>query len=200
MKKSPNKKREIIKKYDSTSHFYDDRYSKIQSEKYYLVFKEIPFEDKFLLDAGCGTGLFYDYFLENLEYDSGKLYRFLGVDISWNMLKAFSLKLKKKEKIVKHQISLVLSDLENLPFRENIFHVYISLTSLQNLPNIITGINESFRVTRNNGDVKFSILKKKLDLDELLSHIKSKVKNLEITENDDLEDVILSFNLRKKKQ
>ena len=197
---NPNKKREIIRKYDSTAHIYDDRYSKIQNDKFNLIIKEFSFEEKILLDAGCGTGLFYDYLLEKLEDDLDKQYNFLGVDISWNMLKEFSLKLKKKEKLAKHQSCLLLSDLENLPFRENIFHAYISLTSLQNLPNIINGIKESFRVTKDNGDMKLSILKKKLDLDELLSHIKSKVKNLEITENDDLEDVILSFNLRKKKQ
>jgi ubiquinone/menaquinone biosynthesis C-methylase UbiE len=200
MKKSPNKKREIIKKYDSTAHISDNRYSKIQSEKYSLIFKEFSFEDKFLLDAGCGTGLFYDFFLEHLEDNLDKQSYFLGVDISWNMLKKFSLKLKKKEKLAKHQICLVLSDLENLPFRENVFHALFSLTSLQNLPNIINGINESFRVTKDNGGVKFSILKKKLDLDEILSHIKLQVKNLKIIENDDLEDIILSFNLRKKTQ
>ena len=197
---NPNKKQEIIRKYDSTAHIYDNRYSKIQNEKFNLIFKEFCFENKILLDAGCGTGLFYDYLLEKLEDDLDKQYNFLGVDISWNMLKEFSLKLKKKEKLAKFQSCLVLSDLENLPFREDVFHALFSLTSLQNLPNIINGIKESFRVTKDNGDMILSILKKKLDLDELLSHIKSKVKNLEITENDDLEDVILSFNLRKKKQ
>jgi len=197
---NPNKKREIIGKYDSTAHFYDDRYSKIQKEKFNLIISKFSFEDKFLLDAGCGTGLFHDFLLEHFLLNSGKRYRILGVDISWNMLKTFLLKLKKKEKIVKNQVCLVLSDLENLPFREDVFHAIISLTSLQNLPNIYIGINESFRVTRNNGDIKFSILKKKLDLDEVLSHIKLQVKNLELMENDDFEDIILSFNLHKKKQ
>ena len=106
----------------------------------------------------------------------------------------------RRKMATKHQSCLVLSDLENLPFREDVFHALFSLTSLQNLPNIINGINESFRVTKDNGDVKFSILKKKLDLDEILSHIKLQVKNLKIIENDDLEDIILSFNLRKKTQ
>ena len=196
---NPNKKREIIGKYDSTAHFYDDRYSKIQREKFNLIFADFSFEDKFILDAGCGTGLFYDYFLENLLINSDKRYRLLGVDISWNMLKTFLMKLKAKAEIVKNQVSLVLSDIENLPFREDVFHAIISLTSLQNLPNIYNGINESFRVTRNNGDVKFSILKKKIDLVDILSHIKLQVKNLELMDNDDLEDIILSFNLHKKK-
>ena len=193
---NPNKKREIIRKYDSTAHIYDDRYSKIQNDKFNLIIKEFSFEEKILLDAGCGTGLFYDYVLEHLKDDSDMRCNILGVDISWNMLKEFSLKLKKKEKLTKHQIYLVLSDLENLPFREDAFHAIFSLTSLQNLPNIINGVKESFRVTKNNGDVKLSILKKNLDLDVLLSYIKPKVSNLEITEKDDLEDVILSFTLR----
>ena len=196
----PNKKREIIGKYDSTAHFYDDRYSKIQREKFNLIFADFSFENKFLLDAGCGTGLFHDFLLEHLLLNSGMRYRLLGADISWNMLKTFLLKLKKNEKLVKNQVSLVLSDLENLPFREDVFHAIISLTSLQNLPNIYNGIEESFRVTRNNGDARFSILKKKLELDDVVSHIKLQAKNLELVENDDLEDIILSFTLHKKKQ
>ena len=194
---NPDKKREIIGKYDSTAHFYDVRYLKIQREKFNLLFSDFSCEDKFLLDAGCGTVLFYD-FVEHLLINSDKLYRLLGIDISWNMLKNFSLKLKKKEKAIKNQINLLLSDIENLPFREDVFHVIISLTSLQNLPNIIEGIEESFRVARNNSDVKFSILKKKIEMDDILSHIKKQVKNLELMENDDIEDIILSFNLRKK--
>jgi len=199
-KNMTNKKQEIMKKYDSTSHFYDDRYSKIQFEKYQMIFKEISFEDKILLDAGCGTGLFFDFFYEHLKVDLDKQYHFLGVDISWNMLKEFLLKLKKEENAKKLQINLVLSDLENLPFRENVFHALFSLTSLQNLSNIFKGIKELFRVSRNYSDVKFSILKKKIDLDDLISQIKSNVSDLEIIESDDLEDIILSFTLQKKKQ
>ena len=197
---NPNKKREIIGKYDSTAHFYDDRYSKIQREKFNLIFADFSFEDKLLLDAGCGTGLFHDFLLEHLLLDSDKRYRLLGADISWNMLKTFLLKLKTNEKLVKNQVNLVLSDLENLPFREDVFHSIISLTSLQNLPNIYNGIEESFRVTRNNGEARFSILKKKIDLNDMISHIKLHAKNLELVENDDLEDFILSFTLHKKKQ
>lgn len=199
MKNSPNKKREIIKKYDSTSHFYDERYIEIQNEKYEYILKEFSFADKIVLDAGCGTGLFYDFLLTHLIDNSNNRYFFIGVDISWNMLKGFFLKLQTREKLVKNQVSLVLSDLENLPFRENTFQALVSLTSLQNLPSIITGINESFRVTRDNSKVKFSILKKTINLGEVLSHIKSRAIKLEIIDNDDLEDVILKFNLQKKK-
>jgi ubiquinone/menaquinone biosynthesis C-methylase UbiE len=197
---NPKKKREIIGKYDSTAHFYDNRYSNIQREKFNIMFADFSLEDKFLLDAGCGTGLFHDFLLEHLLLNSEKQYRLLGVDISWNMLNTFLMKLKTNEKLVKNHVSLVLSDLENLPFREDVFHAIISLTSLQNLPNIYNGIEESFRVTRNNGDVRFSILKKTLDLDEVLSHLRLQAKNLELVENDDIEDIILSFTLHKKKQ
>jgi len=196
---NPNKKKEIMRKYDSTAHIYDNRYSKIQNQKLNLIFKEFYFKNKYLLDAGCGTGLFYDYYVEHMLIDSKNRFRLLSVDISWNMLKAYLLKLRTKEKSIKNQVNLILSDLENLPFRENIFHALLSLTSLQNLPNILNGIKELFRVTRNNGEVKFSILKKKIELDNILSYIKLQSKNLELIENDELEDVILDFILRKKR-
>jgi len=186
-------------KYDSSAHVYDDRYSKIQGEKLDYIFKDFSFEDKLLLDAGCGTGLFHDFFLEHLPINSEKRYHLLGADISWNMLKIFLSKSKAKITTFRNQVNLVLADMENLPFRNNTFHVFISLTSLQNLPNIINGMNESFRVTRNNGEVKFSILKKKLDLDEVLAHIKLRTKDLEVIENDFLEDIVLKFNLHKMK-
>ncbi len=195
-----DKKQEIIRKYDSTSHFYDERYSKIQFEKYQMIFGDFSFEDKILLDAGCGTGLFFDFFHERAKNNLDKQYHFLGVDISWNMLKKFLSKLKNRENNITSQINIVLSDLENLPFRENIFHAQFALTSLQNLPNMFKGIDELFRVSRNFSDVKISILKKKIELDALLKHVKPNVKNLEIIERDNLEDVVISFNLHKKKR
>lgn len=200
MKNNPEKMKEIIKKYDSTSDFYDERYSKIQDGKFIIVLKDFIFNGKYIIDAGCGTGLFYEFFQKKLVTKSNICFKFIGVDISWNMLKKFQFKIQNKEKIVNDQINLVLSDLENLPFRKNVFHSFFSLTSFQNLSNIIQGVNESFRVTINNGEMKFSILKKKLDSRKMTSLIQLKADNLEIIDKEDLEDIIYDFNLRKKKQ
>ena len=107
---------------------------------------------------------------------------YIAVDISWNML------LKFKSKIIspnysKNPPNLILSDIEYLPFRDNIFYSIFSLTSFQNLPYIKNGIKESFRVSKNNADFKFSILKKELELKSLLKILKPKIKDLLIIKN-----------------
>ena len=118
-----DKKKIIIEKYNSTSNFYDDRYRKIQNEKYMLQLKELNFKDKTLLDAGCGTGLLLEY-VSNLKRNNlNRELRYVGLDISWKMLKHFYNKTKK----IKNKINsnLILGDIENLPFRDDKFNVIV---------------------------------------------------------------------------
>ncbi|MFX1239203.1 MAG: class I SAM-dependent methyltransferase, partial [Promethearchaeota archaeon] len=131
-----DKKKEIINKYDSTSTFYDDRYSKIQFEKYKLALKTNISSGNLIIDIGCGTGLFFNflsYLQKNKERPS---YLYVGTDISFEMLKVFSSKERREDKKLKCNLNLVLSDIENLPFRNNIFQKTFSFTSIQNLPDI----------------------------------------------------------------
>ena len=184
------KKQEIIKNYDLTSDFYDKRYVKIQHEKYNLVFQNFELTNKIILDAGCGTGLLFDYFLNFFERKFIVNYHYVAIDISNNMLKEFKSKLEQKVESIRTNVNLILSDLENLPIRENIFDSIYSFTSFQNLPDIFKGLSESFRVIKDGADVYFSILKKKLNMEQVNLRLQTSLKNMKIINQKFLEDII----------
>ncbi len=187
---SHNKKEKIIRDYNKTAHFYDKRYRRIQGEKYEIVLNNYRVNGSHILDLGCGTGLFFEYIIKVLLHKEEIKFNYVGVDISWNMLLEF------KSKIINtnyrnYNPNLILGDIDCLPFRENIFVSVFALTSFQNLPHTKGAIKESFRVSKNNGMFKLSILKKKLDLDSLLKIFNTKISDLIITKNDNLEDVVI---------
>ena len=193
MKKNTEKKKkkqEIIKNYDLTSDFYDKRYVKIQHEKYNLVFQNFELTNKIILDAGCGTGLLFDYFLNFFECKFIVNYHYVAIDISNNMLKEFKSKLNQKVESIRTKVNLILSDLENLPIRENIFNSVFSFTSFQNLPDIFKGLSESFRVIKDGADVYFSILKKKLNMEQVNLRLQTSLKNMKTINQEFLEDII----------
>ena len=196
----PDKKREIITKYNASSHFYDKRYSQIQNEKYDIIIQNFVLNYKIILDAGCGTGLLFEFIEYSLKKRIQKIefFRFVGIDISWNMLKIFSKKIKDMDKIgIKKKINLILSDLENLPFRDGVFSSVIATTALQNLPTVHKGIKELIRVARNLADFNITILKKNIDIGELKMKIIPKLNNLVIENPADIEDVIIQGNVNK---
>jgi ubiquinone/menaquinone biosynthesis C-methylase UbiE len=193
-----DEKRQIIDKYNATSHFYDKRYSKIQNEKFEIILKNYSNEDKIILDAGCGTGLLLEFILNHGYTKDFKFFSYVATDISWEMLKIFDSKLKNLiDTSFKNKINLILSDLENLPFRRERFHSIFAPTSLQNLPSIQKGITEMFKVAKDNAELKLTILKKKLDLEKLLTLLKSKIDLLEVLQKDNIEDVIIQGKVKK---
>lgn len=190
-----NKKKEIIKKYNSSSSFYDSRYRQIQETKYHIILKNFDLTRKVILDLGCGTGLFIEYVSRRKLEQKKKLDYYVGLDISWNMLLEFR---SKFEKLKGKNISLLLSDIENLPFRDNQFFSVLSLTSFQNLPDVKKGIKELLRVSRNRADFKFSILKKKINLKILVDSLKSFVLIDQVLNKENLEDVIIQGKVFKR--
>ena len=104
----------------------------------------------------------------------------------------------KFEKLKGKNISLLLSDIENLPFRDNQFFSVLSLTSFQNLPDVKKGIKELLRVSRNRADFKFSILKKKINLKILVDLLKSCVVIDQVLNKENLEDVIIQGKIFKR--
>jgi ubiquinone/menaquinone biosynthesis C-methylase UbiE len=191
-----SKKKKIIEKYNSTSNFYDKRYRTIQEEKYEIILNTFKDNNKTILDLGCGTGLFFENFVKsNLEKKAIKN-NYIGLDISWNMLLKFKSKISKS-KYVDYSPHFVLADIEYLPFRENIFYSIFSFTSFQNLPGIKIGIKELLRVSKNNAHFKFSILKKNLEIDSLLEILKPKLREINIIQKEELEDIIIQGRIFK---
>ena len=125
--KDSEKKKDIIVRYNSTSTFYDDRYSDIQNSKFKLLLKSFKFGNKNTLDAGCGTGLLFEFFLRSDQQIHKRKLKYIGLDISWKMLKQFLYKINK-ETSIKH-VNLILGDIENLPFREEKIHQIFAVTS-----------------------------------------------------------------------
>ncbi len=191
-----NKKKEIIDNYDASADFYDKRYGAIQGEKYVIVLNNYDLNEKTILDIGCGTGLFIEHIFNSKDYPRVFKCNYIAVDISWNMLLQFKLKLYELKN--KTKTLLILADIENLPFRDNSFNLVFSLTSFQNLPNILNGIQESLRVSSNKSDFKFSILRKKLDLNPLLELLTPFVGELEVINKDYIEDIIIQGTVIKE--
>jgi len=194
------KKRKIMESYNSSSHIYDKRYRKIQYEKCALILKDFTLVSKIILDAGCGTGLIFEYILENKnEIVPHYFFSFVGVDISLKMIEKFKKKVLNKDSVIIHNIHLIVADLENLPFRSNIFNSVISLTSYQNLPNIKKGLHESIRVAKNHTSFSISILKKKLNKKAFLENIQKNFLRVDLIgdKEKELEDLIIKAHLIK---
>jgi len=190
-----DKKKIIIEKYNSTSSFYDDRYRNIQNEKFELHFKTTDVNCKTLLDAGCGTGLLFEYISRLNDNSLGRTLRYVGIDISGKMLNHFSNKTKKiRNKI---NTNLILGDIENLPLRKDKFNLIFSITSLQNLHDLKKGLKEIIRVGKENAGLKLSILRKQLKLEEVNTFLNSYTFNLRTENLEELEDVIIHGSLSK---
>jgi len=195
LNKDLDKKKNIIEKYNSTSSFYDNRYSKIQKEKYRILFRNCNLNYKTILDAGCGTGLLIEY-VHDLSIDKiKKKVKYIGIDISWKMLMNFSNKTKKIKDI--EDINLILGDIENLPLRHDSFNVLFSITSLQNLPVIKKGLGELIRVGQKDSLLKLSILQKQLKLDDLITYLRAHTIDLKTEFLENIEDVIIQGSLIK---
>ncbi|MGB5910660.1 MAG: class I SAM-dependent methyltransferase [Promethearchaeia archaeon] len=195
-KGNSDKKKEIISKYNSTSIFYDKRYRKIQEEKYSIILSDFLQEkNNIILDAGCGSGLLFEFIVKKFKVNQIKFLKYIGIEISLNMLKKFAEKCRYLDNNL--SVNLILSDIEHLPFRDNRIDSIFSITSLQNLPNIYKGITEIIRVGKHMANLEFSILKKNLDLDSLISFLNSKLINLKIKNIESIEDIIIQGKLIK---
>ena len=195
LNKDLDKKKNIIEKYNSTSSFYDNRYSKIQKEKYKILFRNCNLNYKTILDAGCGTGLLIEHVYDlNIDYLKKKV-KYIGIDISWKMLMNFCEKSKKRKN--SEAINLVLGDIENLPIRQDVFNIIFSITSLQNLTVIKKGLGELIRVGQKNSLLKLSILRKQLKVDDLMAYLKTHTIDLKTEFLENIEDIIIQGSLIK---
>lgn len=191
------KKKNIIDSYNSSYEYYDNRYRSIQLQKYEFAFKNANFQSKLILDAGCGTGLLYTHLSKHLSELKNFRSNLICLDISLNMLKKIKTKEEFKER--KANVSLILSDMENLPFRENFFDLIVSITSLQNLPDIFQGVTELIRISKQGTEFYLSILKKDVRLKRLTSKFKPYFDDFMMIDYRELEDFIIQGKLTFKK-
>lgn len=104
-----------------------------------------PGPGEFLLDAGCGTGVFT---LDMLSCGA----RVVGLDLSLFMIR------RAKQKAWSSQLQIISADILNLPFPQNSFDKTVSITALEFIPDGQRAVKELFRVTRKGGTVVIATL------------------------------------------
>ena len=165
-----DRKREVMRCYNSTAQMYDMRYAEEQKAKFEEALKILNIErHDLVLDAGCGTGLFFGYIASKAE-------TIVGLDISRKIL------LLAKERAKKLQnIHLILADTDYTPLKRNIFNYVFAFTLIQNMPNPVKTLNEIEQVASSNAFIVVSGLKKafaKEKFEELLQTAGLKIVSL----------------------
>lgn len=111
-----------------------------------LVFDLLePRRGDFILDAGCGTGVFTKHILE-------KGATVLGLELSRPMLLQALLKSEARRFLP------VQGDMRNLPFGDGSFDKAVSVTAIEFIENAEVALQEMFRVTKPGGTIVVATL------------------------------------------
>lgn len=98
-----------------------------------------------ILDAGCGTGIFTRYLLTaGAEVD--------GLEISLPMLR------RAREKLAGYPFRSIQGDMLHLPFPDNRFDKFLSVTAIEFIEEGGAAVQEAFRVTRPGGSIVVATL------------------------------------------
>jgi len=145
------KKKDIAFRYDSSAEIYDNRYENIQEKKYQEIFSRMDtrFEKARILDVGCGTGSLLNIIKQKSELNGNLL---VGIDLSPEMI--------KKAHSKNPEITFIVADSDNLPFRDKAFDKVFSVTHLQNLPEPEYTVKEMQRIAEKESILAISILRK----------------------------------------
>ncbi len=97
-----------------------------------------PSKGERILDAGCGTGIFSrDVIAAGAQV--------VGLELSFPML------VRAGEKLMGSPSSMILGDMERLPFRDHVFDKSMSITAIEFIKDARGAVDELFRVTRPGG-------------------------------------------------
>ena len=152
--------------YNSISDSYNKLHKQEQLSKVRLIKNNLKIKKQdFLLDVGCGTGIFAE------EFKCIKV----GIDPSIRLLNQGK------------NAFYIQACAENLPFKDDSFDFVISVTAIHNFRNIRKGLEEIKRVSKK--DIILSILKRSSKINEIKDHIKELFKITKIVEED--KDLIL---------
>ena len=141
-------KRKVMQRYDLTVEMYEERYGEEQKAKYRSALENVNVTDSVVLDAGCGSGLFFSH----AAAQAGML---VGVDISRKLL----LKAKQQARPLRN-VFVLQADADHLPFQDGSFVAVFAFTVLQNMPNSSETLNELKRVAKIGGRLVVTGLKK----------------------------------------
>jgi len=134
--------------YDRVATVYDVQYREEQKRKYRAALDAARVSERgYILDLGCGTGLFAEEAAELGDF-------VIGVDHSAKMLK------KAKQRHNGRRIFFLRVDADNLPFAEGTFDKIFSFTMLQNMPYPEKTVAEICRVSKKDSEVVLSVPKK----------------------------------------
>jgi len=163
-KRNKTKAKEIKKLYDETACLYNLRYTEIQKHKYSLISNDILTKISllkkplYLVDIGCGTGIFFKFLFNELKIQEAhkkNLLKYICADISPNMMKkTFSLNHQRQF------YDRLLLNAEFLPLTSHSFKFVFSFTMLQNMSNPLSTLNTLISLLALNGFEVISILKK----------------------------------------
>jgi ubiquinone/menaquinone biosynthesis C-methylase UbiE len=136
------KKRQVMKRYDTTAHLYDMRYSAEQNAKIEAALKHINVgKEGWILDVGCGTGLLF-------QYITGMAEDIVGVDTSRRTL-IHALERARGFP----DVHLVRADADNMPFKNRSFRCTFAVTLIQNSPKPLETLIEIKRVSQDSTSI-----------------------------------------------
>jgi ubiquinone/menaquinone biosynthesis C-methylase UbiE len=168
-------KRKIMQRYDLTAEMYEERYAEEQKLKYDTALANLDISRGKILDVGCGSGLFFKEAVTQTNM-------IFGVDISKKLL----LKAKQHANGLGN-VSVLNADADHLPFKDAFFEVVFAFTVLQNMPKPAETLKELKRVTKSNGRVVVTGLKKFFALDKFMDTLEgSEMKIVSFVDNEEL--------------
>jgi ubiquinone/menaquinone biosynthesis C-methylase UbiE len=160
-------------RYNASAETYEGLYAQEQQAKYGKALENLQVEGGAVLDAGCGSGLFFPEVADHAE-------TVVGVDVSRMLL----LKAKSQAKRFGN-VHVVQADVDHLPFKGGCFSVVFSFTVLQNMPSPTETIREFKRVACGDGVLVVTALKKAFGLTAFLDLFEAAGLRLESFLDDD---------------
>jgi ubiquinone/menaquinone biosynthesis C-methylase UbiE len=145
--------------YDITAEIYDERYCEEQKRKYHKALQNVNLKGAAVLDVGCGSGLFF-------KETVGKARLVVGVDLSKRLL------LKAKQHAGEN-VFVLQADADHLPIINGFFDAAFSFTVLQNMPKPSETLGEVKRVTKTEGKIVLTGLKKAFELPRFMDLVEN---------------------------
>jgi len=163
-----------MRHYNHSAKVYDTQYSQEQNSKIKTTLESLQLKKQSLiLDAGCGTGLFFPYIAETAKL-------IVGTDISAGILR----EAKKKAKQYLN-VALLRVDADHTPFPSRIFDTVFAVTLLQNMPVPHLTLVEMRRVSKNDAFIVATGLKKTFSKDEFAELLRKAGLEILVMKTDD---------------